>query len=239
MKPGILLFACACVLGLTACHLRFKPVFIPHPLPKVEVEVNWLDEMGCPISQASPHQEIRICQPGSLLTELGCRWVKVLHLLGGLDAPLVECIAEQETLSPPLAEYFRFRGCLFGQYHTYLLFRQGKVEMLNSPQAFQQIFAPIESEEEAFSYAMLLTGYDVDYTGGYNPQIFEYHTPRIEAPFVRAEEDGFLVHLFTQPEPLCGCGRHTVYAADLLVRADGQILTHRLQPLYSFEACLD
>lgn len=236
-----LLFVLALAALLAACTYSAKPKVISHDLPALEeVDVTWLDEAGCPASDNPSSQILRECQAGSYLYEMGCKQVRILYLLGGLSFPVVECIAgdtyDQEMF---LDESFSFEGCLFGYYHTYILFRDGKYEAINSRQAFQQAFAPIESEEEALSYAILYMDYNVGYVGGYFSDNLRYHTRVIEEPYVKTTEEGFLVHLFTPPKPLCGCGQHTVYSVDLIVKPNGQIIARNYKPLYSFEACLD
>ena len=47
------------------------------------------------------------------------------------------------------------------------------------------------------------------------------------------------MNLFSGAEPLCGCGTHTFYQREVLVRLDGQVEIMQSTPLYDFEACID
>ena len=71
-----------------------------------------------------------------------------------------------------------------------------------------------------------------------NPRT-SYRAERIEDTHVVQTENGYRVNLFSGPEPLCGCGTHTFYQRDVLVRPDGQVEIMQSTPLYDLEACID
>ncbi len=103
------------------------------------------------------------------------------------------------------------------------------------------MFAPIESSDEALSYALVTTDLVARYETEDDPifRYADYFVDRVEDTHVEETIDGFVVHLFTMPTPLCGCGVHTVYAVDILVTKDGRVEQLNATEAYASEACID
>ena len=103
------------------------------------------------------------------------------------------------------------------------------------------MFAPIESSNEALSYALAATDLVAHYATRDDPFLHhaDYFVEKLEDTHVEETAQGFVVHLFTAPIPLCGCGVHTVYAVDILVTKDGRVDQLNATEAYAVEACVD
>jgi len=100
----------------------------------------------------------------------------------------------------------------------------------------QPVFAPVESADEALSYALAVA--DDNYYAAFGLKIHNdgsakvpYPTPqylvaRIEDTHVEETTEGYLVHLFRSPACLCG---YETYAVGVLVTREGQVLPKSTQ----------
>jgi hypothetical protein len=77
--------------------------------------------------------------------------------LGGLQPPyaVLECI--HESGQPYYREYFKQPAGLDTRYRSFAICQEGKFRLIIKKSEFKEIFAPIESTEEAISYAMAMT----------------------------------------------------------------------------------
>lgn len=230
----VVMLTLACSFGLGRA-----PRVENHPQPTLTVETQVFEDAGCPAE--SGYQR---CPPESPLGKLGCDQIRPPgNLLGGLDPayPLNVClITRTPDEQPDESEYLYSDGCLLRDYVRYVIWRQGEFRLLKSLADLQQVYAPIESEEEALSYALAATGLGVRY-GLEAPRGYRYFVDELEDTHVAATEAGYLVHLYGYR--LCGCGPHTTYTVDVLVSRDGQVSQGDRQPVYEDPAeddlCVD
>ena len=106
---------------------------------------------------------------------------------------------------------------------------------------YQKLFAPIDSANEALIYALAspIRSYDFEKLNnldsgcgfstsyiqyGYTQEIENkvYYTDRIEEPFAKETEDGFIVHLFLVLPAYTGECQWQSYAVDILVKPSGE-----------------
>ena len=116
----------------------------------------------------------------------------------------------------------------------------GQLRILKSIGDLGQTYAPIESEDEALSYALAATGLGVRY--GLTAQTdLRYFVNRLEDTNVQQIPQGYQVHLFDYK--VCGCGPHPTYAVDVLVTNDGQVRELNREKIYEDPAedglCVD
>jgi hypothetical protein len=94
------------------------------------------------------------------------------------------------------------------------------------------LFAPIESPDEALSYALLVTGYSVKYDPedyrlalfpecDPGPDHYHYYTDVLEDTHVVEVGDGYEINLFDSEK--FGCGPHPVWSVAIHVHYDGAI----------------
>ncbi|HSQ25600.1 MAG TPA: hypothetical protein VLM80_00610 [Anaerolineales bacterium] len=216
----ISLFLLAVISTSLACSLTGQslPKIINHPQPELSIDHQIFESAGCPLVSG-----FQRCSPESPLADLGCKMIRPTgNLLGGLQPafPIHFCLTEalSSDQKPLESEYIYAEGCLLKHYIKYVIWQDGKFQLVKSQQDFQEVYAPIESEIEALSYAIGITGLGAQY--GQEPnRTFRYFVNEIEDSHVNRTQDGFMVHLFDYR--LCGCGPHPTYSVQILVKPTG------------------
>jgi hypothetical protein len=221
------------VLVSVACG---NPKVVNHPRPDLTVNTDWLETAGC-----TPREGLSglwDCRYRSPLVTLGCEHITIFDLLGGLSPshPLVICANDSGKIGN--STKFRKGGCIMPSFSSQLLFKDDAYQLVSGAAELQTVFAPVESRDEALSYALAATNLYARY-GQQIHQYFRYHVNALEDTHVDEVTDGYVVHLFTPAQPECGCGVHTVYAVDVLVTREGQVQETKSQPIYEFSACID
>ena len=61
----------------------------------------------------------------------------------------------------------------------------------------------------------------------------------IEGTHVTETPEGYVVHLFANPERRCDCATFVTSAVDVLVTRAGRVDVIESQPAYGFSACID
>jgi len=172
------------------------------------------------------------CSEGSPLFDLGCMIISPLDdSLGGLDPalPVMSCRMERLTEDLPQEEYLYNIGCLDNLYVRMFTWHDGEFDLIKGIPDLKRLFAPVESEEEAVSYAVAATGYWAEY-GFESVKGYRYFADTIEETHVVVTEDGYMVNLFGFI--VCGCGPHTNYRVDVTVTKDGDVTVGERIPLY-------
>jgi hypothetical protein len=142
-------------------------------------------------------------------------------ILGGLDPSLP--LARASTVlhyGEGEIDAVYVNQCLADQYIRYLVLFEGQIQLVDSVDGLASLFAPIDSADEALSYAVATSGLSALYDINETPDLKLYTTP-VEETFVKETGDGYLVHLFHTY--LCGCGPHIVRSMDVTVSKDGTI----------------
>jgi hypothetical protein len=200
-----------------------------HPQPTLAVTLEAFQEAGCPPNEYG----FETCPTESPLGRLGCEQLRDPgDMIGGLEPqlPIKICLVYGRGAERlPVGEYLYNEGCSMPMYVRYAIQRDGQLQVLKSEQDMQAVFAPIESEDEALSYAIAVTGLGVRY-GLEARRGLRYLTDKLEDTYVTATPDGYLVHLFDYR--LCGCGPHTTYSVDVLVSREGQVQELSREPAY-------
>jgi hypothetical protein len=174
----------------------------------------------------------------SALVALGCDEINAPRFyLGGLQPPYVimECI--HENGEPPNQEYFKQLPGLDTRYRSYAIYQDGTYRLFIKKTEFKEIFAPVESIEEAISYAMAMTSlgarFDID------PDAYvDYLVDRIEETHADETPDGYLVYLFDWSHKM-GCDTHPFFAVKVLVTPEGDVHEVDRQEIYRSYACFD
>lgn len=203
-----------------------RPTFTNHPAPPgVPLDFTPFLERGC----SEGNERSRSCEPGDPLYELGCDWVTPPNsLLGYLDpqVPLAWCGADDYMMTPE-QEAIWAEGGVMRAYQgldlylqRFVIFRDGKFQLIRSPEEFQAFFAPIESAEEALSYALAVTYNEARYNMQYDPW-WEYEVAVVEDSYVSPVDDGYQLLLYYQRAT--GCGPFPYYAVPVHVTFDGTV----------------
>jgi hypothetical protein len=173
----------------------------------------------------------RDCLPGSELAELGCDAVSLADdLLGGLDPayPLLVCeihpVLHDDDLQGIMegleasGDYLLRGGGLWPVFTRYVILDGNSLRLLSNPAAMQAAYAPIESPEEALSYALAVTGLKALY-GLQRETGLAYAVDALEDTHVTEADDGYTVLLYRTQ--VFGCGPHWTSAVEVLVQRDG------------------
>jgi hypothetical protein len=213
------------------------PSLITHPRPDFSVDLTAFQEAGCTTNNGVDYH----CDYDSPVRLLGCKRVYPYDLLGALT-PAVPLICESDYPPTALWQYYeRWGSCeRWPDYRSYVIFMDNSFQLIKPHDvlALRAVFAPITSSDEALSFALAATYFHADYDTELDPQQ-GYLTEEIENTYTESVEDGFVVHLFYGPTPLCGCEEHNTYAVDVFVTPDGEIEQRTAWPIYRNFACYD
>jgi len=223
-KPHTWLMISLLVL-LAACQTQ--PRVINHDPPILSVSFIKFQEVACPLDENGNLN----CGEGHPLSALDCD--DILYppsLFGGLDPsyPIAICqidviygnSSDETKAEIDAGEYFYYAGGLSGIYIRYVIFRNDEFLLLKSEKEFRDVYAPIESPEEALSYALAVTNLSASY-GIVLDSAYEYETDTIEDTFVTATSDGYDILLYAFAA--YGCGPHWTSAVLVNVTKEGII----------------
>jgi len=191
---------------------------IQHPKPQLSVDDKILRDLDCPLAEDGSRYCAHIPRINPAAS-LGCSSpYSVPALLGGLTPsyPMASC-------SVGGGEYVYQAGCLLDGGNAYLIERNGQYEMVDSLPKLKAAFAPIESENEALSYAIAATGYSAFYGTEipFSYSDIEYYVEKLENTHVEVRGDEYVVRLYDRS--LCGCSQHDSVAIDVAVSRQGDI----------------
>lgn len=214
-------------LGILSCSfpaLKPRSKIISHPAPTFKMDNSFFAGLGCfnnPSCLPQPLQDIQY--PVEFINQPS-------NYLGGLDPAIPIAIASKFHYSPdePIPAIY-VKKCLGSQYVRYIVYTGEEFKLIDSIEALAKTYSPIDSENEAFSYAVAATGLTPVYDIHSTPKLKLYAEP-VEETYVSVVDDGFLVHLFDTF--LCGCGPHIISSVDITVKPDGTI--ERSAPLQAY-----
>jgi hypothetical protein len=181
---------------------------------------------------------------------LGCDEMQAASsLIGGLQPsyPIAVCQVrpgpdQTKEMQAEIEQglYFYYTGGLFGSYIRYVIVQDGAFHLIKSEEEFRDIYAPLETPEEALSYVLAVENlsayYGLEYTSGY-----KYEVNTVEDTYVTSEGEGYTLHLYSYQ--LAGCGPHWISAVDVHVTREGMIQEISRTPLFrdphQDELCVD
>ncbi len=196
-----------------AAMVAIEPRFINHPAPEFSTSLGAFTFGGCDPDSA-------LCPPDSTIGQLGCQRVEGRDLLGGLTPPIPAAWCIYETGTPPNAQLYKYVADPYPHYRATIILNDGQYTLLNDPETLKAIYAPIDSPEEALSYALLLNDLEPRYDQGIVPGA-SYFSDVVEDTYITKAEQGYKMLLFST-EQTSDCER-MVYAVNLTVTRDGQV----------------
>ena len=208
---------------------------INHSKPSLTINDGVLEALGCPFLSAD--SDIRYCFDPQLEGRLGSFHCMSLltpdPLLGGLDPgyPMAECAVGE-------GRYVYQAGCNIFWGQAFIIERVGEYELIDSFAELRRTFAPIETENEALSYALAATGYSA-YYGMEVSSDYEYFVEQLEDTHVTEAKNGYLVHLYDYA--LCACRQQETFAVTVQVTRSGQVRQISQELVYrdAYESCID
>jgi hypothetical protein len=206
-----------------------------HTRPELTLDFSLFEDVGCPLNESG----LRYCEEDSPLTALGCDRIQApSDLLGGLEPglPIAQCLVEPfrhpdqpDSTGVESEHIYRTGGGLMPVYVRYVIIQDGQFQLIKSEEQFRDVFAPVESENEALSYALALRNMSAYYDIELHPE-YEYFVDQLEETNVETLSDGYLVHLYQYQ--FFGCGPHITYAIDLRITDQGMIEEMNRQAVY-------
>ena len=122
------------------------PKFTSRPAPGFSTSLGAFTFGGC-------DEQSGVCPPDSAIGQLGCQRVEGRDLLGGLTPPVPAAWCIYETGAPPNPEGYQFIAKPNPHYRATVVYTDGQYSLLSDQSALQAIYAPVDSPEEAISYA--------------------------------------------------------------------------------------
>ena len=215
----ILLLSLACRLGGFG-----RPKVTHYPQPNLALELEPFRAAGCTVDEYGRWT----CPEASPINALGCdALITPDQLLGGLQPayPLVVCSYMplkygENPRGSPSDEFLYNDGCMAAVYVRYAIEEDGQFLLLKNQGDLKATYAPIESPDEALSYALASSGLEARFNLE-TPLGYRYQVNQLEDTHVVETGDGYDVLLYHYQ--VCGCGPHTTSTVLLHVTAEGDI----------------
>jgi len=198
---------------------------IQHAAPELKMDNSYFESLGCFNDLA--------CLPENLRNlEYPIDYInKPSDMLAGLDPSLPLAVANTNGFSAEdeLPSVY-VKSCMIQQYVRYLVLVNGEIHLIDSQDKLAALYAPIESENEALSFAVAATGLTAVYNLHESSNL-KWYADTLEETYVTQTGEGYRVHLFDTF--LCGCGPHVVRSVDLMVSKDGTLTFSEAIDAYS------
>ncbi len=205
-----------------------RPTFINHPAPNFQSNVQPFKDVGCKLD---PQGKLR-CPPNNPpFDQLGCyEIVEGSPLFGGLGkSPLMLCTIEPDPdVQLKAGEYLYNQSCRDGFFVRYVIFKDGGFQLVKNTDQLKAAYAPIETPDEALSYALAATGFQA--LSGLKDDNMRYLLPQIEDTYVQTGKDSFTINLYSYA--LCGCGPHATSLVMVTVSTNGDLTIGTPQPAW-------
>ena len=211
--------------------------FITHPRPNFSIEMDEFKNAGCSAKSSNSYWT---CEKDSPISLLGCEQLYPYQLFGALKPayPIMICESFEQTPPTELLQFYKTFGCMRPIYTSIVIYKDNAFQLVSSKSDFRTLFAPIESPDEALSYALVATNHHANYDSEPDPD-YEYLTNKFENTYVEETAKGYKVHLFTQFSPSCSCDPHISSAINILVTREGEISTLDSEPAVQYNGCVD
>ena len=188
---------------------------IEHPAPELSMDNTYFSGQGC-------FNELSCTPEGFTQSDPPVTMIrKPSDFLGGLTPALPIAVGstvlyQDEGETPAVYT----KKCMRSQFIRYIVRIDDQTLLVDSIEEMATIFAPIDTADEAFSYAIAVTGYTAlfDLETIKKPTIY---TDPVEESIVEEVNGDYLVHLFNNY--MCGCGPHITQSVAVTVRKDGTI----------------
>jgi hypothetical protein len=219
---------------LPVIPIESTPQFIYFPTPVTPSDTpSLLNQAGCQLTQNSFIQ----CDNNSPLNRFDCQWLLApKNISFGLvpNYPLVaECQYLPINIEETRDELLYRVGCLSTKDLGYIFYVNNDYVLINTVKKMQELFAPIESAEEALNYAQLITGLDTLYEFSAeqaHAEEFVYFQQIIEGTHVTVKGSAFELNLYHSQ--ICGCDTWTTSQVNLLIDHSGSITWEGASPIY-------
>jgi hypothetical protein len=218
--------------GIPAAPIRGEPQFIDHPEPELfSIDEALIEEAKCSRRLSGTYLDCTFTSP---LMAFDCHGFRLpVEITSGLepDYPIVaECLYEPNDTDEANDEYVYRAGCLYADNIGYIFEIDEEYVLVNTAEEMQELFAPIESPEEALAYAQMLTGMQARQDFYLEPEHTVYFTSVLEDTYVTQTDPGYVVHLYHSQ--VCGCDTYLTSKVDVIVNRNGAMAWGDTSPAY-------
>lgn len=186
-----------------------------------------LIQAGCEVSQWYGVQ----CSPESPLMKFDCTEItysEKVYFQPQKDLALVgECWRETDDHEATPGDGIFLLGCAFLRKVGYFFQVGSQIKLVTDHDDLRSLFAPIESQSEAISYAQLVTGLDAVYGLSFEPSLL-YLQDHLEDTRADLAGDGYRINLYHRP--YCSCEPYVYSEIILHVYRDGSIIWETANP---------
>lgn len=207
----------------------FIPIFENKPGHNMNINISAFIDAGCIKEKGYLN-----CSSINLEKKYTCDRIAIpSKYLGGLTpkVSIAECISSLQE-----GDEF-FKG--LQQSYKYIISDNASFRVIRTKEGFKKFFSPVQTPEEALSFAVSFTGSYPMYNTTM-PKYFRFFVAKIEATHVEETEEGFKVNLFK--DQVYGCGTHPTYTVDYIVTRSGEVKGIQEQKIYedsTWTACVD
>jgi hypothetical protein len=145
---------------------------------------------------------------------------KAQDYLGGLDPSYPIAVGYVDCVASPDTDW-RVGGFICA-IPKLIIKKNDNYIMINNREELIKTYAPITSEKEALSYAILYTRYFAILDEDFFKSGFKYHSTKPTISYSKKTEDGYRVHLFSYQQ--FGCS-HPYYSIFVKVNKNGIVET--------------
>lgn len=221
---SFVVFACS--------NTRTSLEIVNHEKPDLTVDFSPFEKVGCKWDAYGTYY----CGEQSTLLKLGCKSISKDKLLGGLTPayPIAPCgylFDEGKIGSVDFdVECFSYNIMIDGMAcKRFVIFKDGKYILVRNINEFANLFAPVETAEEALGFALVTGFYHAMYGQEINDN-YIYYVLKLEDTNVKVVGNGYLVNLFYSPE--IGCGPFNTEMINIKVSRNGQVEMANRFPVY-------
>ena len=216
---------------LASCQFGSLKI-INHEKPNIQTDFSPFKNIGC--NESHGYENWYRCEEGSPLLDLGCNSIENMPLLGGLTPgyPIAACTLEIDetvwTADIPTDCIYNDGGFIT-LCHRFVIYKEGKYQVVKTMNDFRKLFAPVDSPDEALSFALAFNDYFASY-GQTKRDDYVYSVKELEDTFVETDAIGYLVHVFYTRT--FGCGPFETNAVEIKVTYNGNVEEISRHPVY-------
>lgn len=202
-----------------------------HEKPDLQTDFTAFENVGCKSKGSGWY----VCDSKSPLHEIGCDSIEKQDLLGGFtpNYPVAKChhsFYKESGANPTPSECLTSTVRIFGaDCDRLVVFKNGSYSIIKNRDDLRNLYAPVDSPNEALSFALASTKNHAEY-GQTQKSQYVYYAQELEDTYVETVENGYLVHLFYTP--VIGCGPFETVAIEEQVTRDGQVEEINRIPVY-------
>jgi hypothetical protein len=231
------------------------PKFVNHKMPAAQLDFKAFESAGCPPDE----YRNRPCQENGPLYALGCDRISESFQLGALNPayPIVLCVTDRRASRDaqsanieylgggnyaysPQGEYFFSNGGMLLSLSRYVIAQDNRFVLIKTEDELRQLFAPLETADEALAYVQAATGLSELTDLKFQPD-YDYFVDTIEDSHADQVADGYLVYLYHKR--IFGCGSHPTSLVTFHVTPEGIIQQQEMKQVFKNRAedgmCVD